>query len=81
MSCPSSALRRAGAVCAKDRSPKGCVTFAVQLLTATHLQKAVDCMCVCVFAAHCWALGRIDERLGTGKGQILKSLRVGEIAG
>lgn len=38
-------------------------------------------VCVCVFAARCWALGRIDERLGTGKGQILKSLRVGEIAG
>lgn len=38
-------------------------------------------LCMCTFAVCCWALGRIDERLGTGKGQIVKSSRVGEIAG
>lgn len=36
---------------------------------------------LCTFAVCCWALGRIDERLGTGKGQIVKSSGVGEIAG
>lgn len=38
-------------------------------------------LCLCTFAVCCWALGRIDERLGTGKGQIVKSSGVGEIAG
>lgn len=51
-------------------------------LPPTSRRQLALCVCVlCVFAAHCWALGRIDERLGTGKGQILKSSSVGEIAG
>lgn len=36
---------------------------------------------MCTSADRCWALGTVAERLGTAKGQILKSLRVGEIAG
>lgn len=46
----------------------------------TFLQKALG-QCVRISADHYWALGKLAERLGTGKGQILKSSRVGENAG
>jgi len=76
-----STAQSGGCVCKRPK-PKG----LCHLCSATpHCHPSPEgsglYVCVCVFAARCWALGRIDERLGTGKGQILKSLRVGEIAG